>query len=372
MPDRLLVPEKLYGRSREIETLLAAIDRMVTGGRPELLLVSGYSGIGKSSVVNQLHKVLVPPRGLFASGKFDQFKRDIPYSTLAQALQQLIQSLLGKSEAELARWRDALCEALEPNGQLLVNLVPELELIIGEQPKLPDLSPHDTQRLFQLVFQRFLGVFARPEHLLAIFLDDLQWVDAATLDLLEDLLTRSALQHLMLIGAYRENEVTPAHPLTRKFEAIRNAGAPVQEIRLGPLSRDDIGELVVDTVRCEPACAAPLARLVQEKTGGNPFFVIQFLSELADERQLAFHHDAARCSGDLGRIHAKAYTENVVDLLVGKLGRLSATTQKRLEQLACLGNRADSTSLALVNGTTEEEVHADLWEAVRLELVERV
>src|SRR5262249_42156072 len=155
MPDRLLVPEKLYGRSREIETLLAAIDRMVTGGRPELLLVSGYSGIGKSSVVNQLHKVLVPPRGLFASGKFDQFKRDIPYSTLAQALQQLIQSLLGKSEAELARWRDALCEALEPNGQLLVNLVPELELIIGEQPKLPELSPQDAQRRFQLVFQRF-------------------------------------------------------------------------------------------------------------------------------------------------------------------------------------------------------------------------
>src|SRR5207245_2516395 len=277
-PDRLLVPEKLYGRSREVETLLAAFDRMVTSGKPELVLVSGYSGIGKSSVVNELHKVLVPPRGLFASGKFDQYKRDIPYATLAQAFQKLIQSLLGKSEAELARWRDALREALEPNGRLMVNLVPELELVVGEQPSVPELSPQDAQRRFQFVLRRFIGVFAQPEHPLALFLDDLQWLDAATLDLLEDVFTRSELQYLMLIGAYRDNEVTPAHPLMRKLEAIRNAGAPVQELRLGPLSRDDVGQLVADAVRCEPAHAAPLAELVHEKTGGNPFFLIRFLS----------------------------------------------------------------------------------------------
>src|SRR5205085_2894023 len=200
-PDRLLVPEKLYGRSREIETLLTAFDRMVTSGRPELVLVSGYSGIGKSSVVNELHKVLVPPRGLFGSGKFDQYKRDIPYATLAQAFRRLIQSLLGKSEAVLSRWRDALRQALEPNGRLMVNLVPELELIIGEQPPLPELPPQDAQRRFQLVFRRFLGVFARPEHPLALFLDDLQWLDAATLDLLEPLLTQTDVRHLLLIGA---------------------------------------------------------------------------------------------------------------------------------------------------------------------------
>ena len=232
-PDRLLIPEKLYGRAREIETLLAAFDRIVKSGAPELVLVSGYSGIGKSSVVNELHKVLVPPRGLFASGKFDQYKRDIPYSTLAQAFQSLVRPLLGKGEAELASWRHALLEALGPNGRLMVDLVPELKLIIGEQPPVPALPSQQAQSRFQLVFRRFIGVFARPEHPLALFLDDLQWLDPATLDLLGDLLTRSELQQLMLIGAYRDNEVDAAHPLRRKLEAIRQAGAPVQEISLG-------------------------------------------------------------------------------------------------------------------------------------------
>src|SRR5712692_5703660 len=185
---RLLIQEKLYGRESEIDTLLAAFVRVVAGAKPELVLVSGYSGIGKSSVVNELHKWLVPPRGLFASGKFDQYKRDVPYATLAESFQQLIQALLGKSEAELSRWRDALREALDPNGQLIVDLVPNLELIIGEQPPAPGLPPQEEQRRFQLVFRRFIGVFARPEHPLALFLDDLQWLDAATLDLLEDLL----------------------------------------------------------------------------------------------------------------------------------------------------------------------------------------
>src|SRR5262249_55520263 len=217
-PDRLLIPEKLYGRTREVETLLAAFDRIVKSGAPELVLVSGYAGIGKSSVVNELHKALVPPRGLFAAGKFDQYKRDIPYATLAQAFQSLVRSLLGKSDAELSGWRDALREALGPNGKLMVDVVPELKLIIGDQPPILELPPLDAQRRFQQVLRRFIGVFARPEHPLALFLDDLQWLDAATLDLLEDLLTRSDLQHLMLIGAYRDNEVTATHPLMRKLD----------------------------------------------------------------------------------------------------------------------------------------------------------
>ncbi|HVO00691.1 MAG TPA: AAA family ATPase, partial [Candidatus Cybelea sp.] len=239
-PDRLLIPEKLYGREREIELLLAAFDRVVDGGTPELVLVSGYSGVGKSSIVNELHKVLVPARGLFASGKFDQYKHDIPYSTLAQAFQTLIRGLLAKSEADLAPWRDALREALGPNGQLMVGLVPELKLIIGEQPPVPELPPQQAQGRFQLVLRRFIGVFARPEHPLALFLDDLQWLDAATLDLLEDLLTRSDLEHLLLIGAYRDNEVTPAHPLIRRLEAIKTAGAKIGEITLAPLAPDHI------------------------------------------------------------------------------------------------------------------------------------
>src|SRR5712691_11722662 len=187
--DRLLIPEKLYGRKREIEALIAVFDRVVAEDTTELVLVSGYSGIGKSSVVNELHKALVPPRGLFASGKFDQYKRDIPYATLGQAFQSLVRSLLTQSEAELGRWRDSLSEALGPNGQLIVNLVPELELVIGKQPEVANLPPQDAQRRFQMVFRRFLGVFARKEHPLSLFLDDLQWLDAATLDLLEHLVT---------------------------------------------------------------------------------------------------------------------------------------------------------------------------------------
>src|ERR1700693_5377386 len=292
-PDRLMIPEKLYGRDGEVDTMLAAFDRIVAGGRPELVLVSGYSGIGKSAVVNELHKALVPPRGLFASGKFDQYKRNIPYATLVQAFQSLVRTLLSKGEAELSTWRDALVEALGPNGRLMVDLVPELRLIIGEPPPVPELPPQQAQGRLQLVFRRFIGVFARPAHPLALFRDDVQWLDAATLDLLEDLLTRSDLKHLMLIGAYRDNEVTAAHPLMRKLEAIKTAGAKIQEITLAPLAREHLGQLIADALRCEPECAAPLAQLVHEKTGGNPFFAVQFISSLAEEGLLRFEPDAA-------------------------------------------------------------------------------
>src|SRR6202171_5519237 len=292
--DRLLIPEKLYGREREIEALIAAFDRVVAQGTTELVLVTGYSGIGKSSVVHELHKALVPPPGLFASGKFDQYKRDIPYATLVQAFQGLVRPLLSKSDAELSSWRDALVEALGTNGRLMVDLVPELKLIVGEPPPVPELPPQQAQARFQLVFRRFIGVFARQEHPLALFLDDLQWRDAATLDLLEDLLTQSDLKHLMRIGAYRDNEVDGAHPLTRKLDAIRQAGARVQEIRLAPLVRDDLRQVIVDALRCESERAAPLAQLVHDKTGGNPFFALQFLSALAEEGLLRFDHDAAR------------------------------------------------------------------------------
>jgi PAS domain S-box-containing protein len=369
--DRLIIPEKLYGREREIKTLLASFDRIVRGGPPELVLVSGHSGIGKSSVVNELHKVLVPPRGLFASGKFDQYKRDIPYATLAQAFQSLVRSLLSKSEAELRIWRDASQEALGPNALLIVDIIPELKLIIGEQPPVPILPPRDAQRRFQLVFRRFIGVFARPEHPLALFLDDLQWLDAATLDLLEDLLTQSDVRHLMLIGAYRDNEVDSDHALMRKLETIRKNGAAVQEIVLAPLVRKDLERLIGDSLRCEPNRTAPLTQLVYEKTIGNPFFAIQFISSLAEERLLTFDHGASRWSWELAQIHAKGYTDNVVDLMVGKLSRLPVETQYALQQLACLGNNAEFTLLMTVYQETQEEMHHKLWEAVRAGLVFR-
>jgi len=239
--DRLLIPEKLYGREREVDALLAAFNRVVAQGTPELVLVSGYSGVGKSSVVNELHKALVPPRGLFAAGKFDQYKRDIPYATLAQAFQTLIRQILVKSEAEVGHWRHALQEALGPNGQLITNLIPEVEFIIGKQPPVPDLPPQDARNRFQLVFRRFLGAFAKAEHPLALFLDDLQRLDAPTLELLEHLITDPNVRYLMLVGAYRDNEVSSSHQLTRTLGAIRKAGPRIQEIVLSPLGLDDVG-----------------------------------------------------------------------------------------------------------------------------------
>lgn len=368
-PDRLLIPEQLHGRAGEVQKLLAAFDRVVGGGAPELVLVSGYSGIGKSTFVNELHKVLVPPRGLFAAGKFDQYKRDIPYSTLAQALQSLVRPLLTKEDVELARWREALRAALDPNGQLMVDLVPELRLVIGEQPPLAELPPQDAQRRFQLVFRRLLGVFARPENPLAVFLDDLQWLDAATLDLLEDLLTQTEVRNLLLIGAYRDNEVGSDHPLMRTLARIRRSGAPVRSIALAPLAQEHVSQLVAASLCCGHERAATLAALVHERTAGNPFFVIQFLTALVEEEMLAFDHGTARWDWDLARIHARRYTDNVVDLMLGKLGRLPAEAQEAVQQLAQLGNRADFALLEMVHGDSVQGLHGRLQEALQAGLV---
>ncbi len=296
VPDQLVIPEKLYGREREVDALLAAFDRVVGGGPPELVLVSGYSGIGKSSVVNELHKALVPPRGLFASGKFDPSNRDIPYSTLAQAFQALVRPLLKKSDAELSRWRDALRGALEPNGRLIGDLVSELSLIMGEQAPVPELERQQAQGRFQFVMRRFIEVFAKVEHPLALFLDDLQWLDTATLDFIEDVLIRSDLRQLMLIGAYRDNEVHDDHPLMRRIAAIRKAGGKVSEIKLGPLSAVHVQQLIADTLRSTSEAVLPLADVARATTGGNPFFLLHFLHALADGGALAFDHEARRWS----------------------------------------------------------------------------
>src|ERR1700678_4760258 len=254
----------------------------------------------------------------------------------------------------------------------MVNLVPELELVIGKQPPVADLPPQDAQNRFQMVFRRFLGVFARKEHPLALFLDDLQWLDAATLGLLEHLVTHPEVRHLLLVGAYRDNEVSPSHPLLCTLDSIRKAGACVKEISLAPLALEDLGRLIADTLSCAPDRAAPLARLVHEKTDGNPFFAIQFISALAEEGLLRFDHDAARWRWELDRLHAKGYTDNVVDLMVEKLTRLPARTQPRLQHLPSLGNVAEITMLSTVLGKSNEEVRSDLWDAVRLELVEQL
>jgi PAS domain S-box-containing protein len=370
--DRLLIPETLYGREAEIENLFAAFDRVVTDGMTEVVLISGYAGIGKSSVVNELHKVLVPPRGFFASGKFDQYKRDIPYATLAQAFQSLVRQLLSKNDEEMSRWRRHLLEAVGSNGQLMVNLIPELALIMGEQLPVPELPPQEDHNRFQRVFRRFLGVFARPEHPFALFLDDLQWLDTATLEMLEHLATHPEVRHLLLVGAYRDNEVGPSHPLRRILRAIRAAGARVQETLLAPLNHEAVEQMVADSLHCDQVSAQPLASVIHQKTEGNPFFAIQFFTALNEEGLLQYDHDRAKWTWDVSRIRAKGFSENVVDFIAVKLGRLSDTTRKALGQLACLGNVAQIATMTVVHGEPEEKIHAALWDAVLAGLIFRV
>jgi PAS domain S-box-containing protein len=369
--ERLRVPERLYGRGAQVRILVDAFEQVVRTGNSALALVSGYAGIGKSAVVNELQREIVGPRGFFVSGKFDQYKRDIPYAPLAQAFQTLVHRLLGKSEAELGHWREALLEAVDPYGQLIVDLVPELEIILGKQAPVPDLPPMDAQNRFQRVFKKFLCVFAQAAHPLVLFLDDLQWLDAATLRALHDLITEEDVRYLLLVGAYRDNEVGPDHPLMLRLDAIRRAGASVTEINLAPLSVDSVTEMLADSLHRTHRAAEPLAALVHEKTAGNPFFAIQFLIALHEEGLLTFDAHKAAWTWDIERIRAKGYTDNVVELLVGKLVRLPAVTQDALRQLACLGNAGDVATLAMLRGETEEASHQALWEAHRAGLVWR-
>jgi PAS domain S-box-containing protein len=372
LSDLLLIPERLYGRERAVDTLLAAFDQVATQGAAELVLVSGYSGVGKSSVVGELEKMLVPSRGLFASGKFDRYNRDIPYATLAQAFQMLVRQILVKSNAEVDDWRGAFHEALGPNGQLIVNLVPELEFIIGNQPAVGELPPQESRGRFQRVFRSFLDVFARPEHPLALFLDDMQWLDTASLEFLERLVTDPNSPHVLLIGAYRDNEVSSTHALMRTIAAIRNTGVGVRDIVLAPLELDDIERFISDALHCTATSAGPLAKLVYDKTGGNPFFTIQLLATLAEEGLLHVNPDAGSWTWDLGRIRAKGYSKNVVELMLSKLRRLSQPTQTALQQFACLGNAADAATLGLACGRSEDEIHATYLEAVRAGLIVRL
>jgi PAS domain S-box-containing protein len=371
VPDRLMIRETLYGREAETATLTAAFDRVVSSGASELVLVSGHAGIGKSALVNELHKALVPPNGLFAAGKFDQYKRNIPYATLAQAFQNLVRQILCRSDTELAEWRAALLDAVGANGQLMVNLIPELALIIGEQPPVAELPAQDRQNRFQLVFRRFLGVFATPEHPLALFLDDLQWLDAATLALIEHLVVHPQVRHLLLVGAFRDNEVNAAHPLLRTLAKIRQAGGRVQEISLRPLAPEDVERLLADALHTTAERARKLSDLVFEKTGGNPFFTIQFFTAMADQALLTFDPASALWIWDLPSIRAKGFTDNVADLMAAKLGRLPPATQRALGLLACLGNVTETSMLTLVHGGAEEAMHAALWDAVRAGLVLR-
>lgn len=368
LPDRLFVPERLFGREHETEAIVASFNRVVENGTSELVLVSGYSGIGKSAVVNELQKELMLPEGLYATGKFEQFKRDVPYFTLSDAFRRLVLALLAKSDVELDRWREDLRDALGSEAALIVDLIPPLALIIGDQSPVPDLPSQDAKRRFNNTFRRFLMVFARPEHPLTIFLDDLQWVDIATLDFLETTIADASVRHLLVIGAYRDNEVDVTHPLLRSVDRIKSDGVAVTDIVMKPLSRFDSRALIANSLGCEPDYVSELAELLHVKTAGNPFFLIQFLTALPEDGLLT-RDEQLVWRWDLARISERGYTENVIDLMVAKLVRLPSRTQQFFQTLACLGNSASIKLLQMVCSTSEIEVYSDLKDALRTELV---
>ncbi|MGL5063608.1 MAG: ATP-binding protein, partial [Microcoleus sp.] len=425
--DRFLIPEKLYGREAEVQILLDAFDRVAGGegerGREgegenylassqfpipnpksqvEMMLVAGFSGIGKTAVVNEVHKPIARQRGYFIKGKFDQFNRNIPFSAFVQAFRDLIGQLLSESDDRLANWQTQILQALGDNAQVIIEVIPELEKIIGQQPPAAELSGTAAQNRFNLLFQKFIQVFARAEHPLVMFLDDLQWADSASLQLMQLLISESETSYLLVIGAYRDNEVSPAHPLMLTIDSLVKSGATVNTITLAPLSSESLNELVADTLNCSAYRAKPLTDLVAQKTKGNPFFVTQFLKALHQDGLIYFDlpqsptplssHASCYNGGDprnalasLGkggqrglqggwqcdmvRVRESSLTDDVVEFMALQLQKLSPTTQNVLKLAACIGNQFDLTTLAVVAEQLTTETAADLWKALQEGLI---
>jgi predicted ATPase/signal transduction histidine kinase len=366
--DRFRIPQRLYGRESVVAMLFDAFRRVVSTGRSELILVRGYSGIGKSSVVRELHKHVVEERGIYVEGKFEQ-RKSIPYAPILQALTEVVLDILAEGEERRDRWRTDLTTALGSNGKLMVDVIPELALVIGEQPRVPELPRSDAEVRFRRVFRDFIGVFARAEAPLVLFLDDLQWLDTSSLALIEDVVGNPDTRNLLVIGAYRDNEVGAHHPLVEAQRRLRDGNTPLDTIVLSPLGVAEVAALVADAMRIDVGRTRELATVIQQKTGGNPFFVIQVLKALRRENLLWFDEELGDWRWELSRIQQLSYTDNVVDLLVRKLVELSVATQETLQIAACIGNKHSLEMLALACSKTEDVVLHDLWDAVREGLV---
>jgi len=372
-PDKFQIPQKLYGREREIEQLINAFKRV--SERSEVMLVVGYSGIGKSALVQELYKPVTQKRGYFISGKFDQYQRDIPYSAIVNAFQQLVKQLLTEPDAKLQEWREKLLAALGVNGQVIIDIIPEIEWIIGKQPEIPELGATEAQNRFNLVFQNFINVFTNTSHPLALFLDDLQWADGASLKLIQVLMS-AASPGLFLVGAYRDNEVFPAHPLMLMLEEITKAGSIVNHISLSPLDLPTVNQLICDTLNCSEDRGNSLAELVHFKTGGNPFFMNEFLTSLYTEGVLEFTYSTLSDGNMKGqwqwyieKINSLGFTDNVVDLIASKIQKLPETTQHLLKIAACIGNQFDLKTLATCCEKTLRDTTNELYGTVDANLV---
>ena len=406
--DRFLIPEKLYGREKEVAQLLAAFERVSQGAgeageageqrrklripnsvseapRPEalrtplaqpaqsayseLLLVTGFSGIGKTAVINEVHKPIVQQRGYFIKGKFDQFNRNIPFSAIVHAFRDLMGQLLSESDTNLAHWKGKILNALGNNAQVIIDVVPELESIVGQQPSVPELSGSAAQNRFNLLFQKFIAVFSIPDHPVVMFLDDLQWADSASLNLMKVLIGGDT-GYLLILGAYRDNEVFPAHPLILALDEIKKQGANLNTLTLAPLTEREIMHWIADMLLCSVEIASPLSQLVYQKTRGNPFFTIQFMQGLHEDGWITYvppqsSFDRKGSQGgwqcDFSQVRQLALTDDVMEFMVGRLQKLPEVTQDTLKRAACIGNRFDLETVAMVCESSQSEIAANLW-----------
>ena len=366
--DCFLIPEKLYGRETEVSSLLSAFER-VSAGSAEMMLVAGFSGIGKTAVVNEVHKPIVAARGYFIKGKYDQFQRNLPFSAFVQAFRDLMGQLLSESDAEIEQWKIKMLAALGDSGQLIVEVIPELERIIGEQPPALELTGSAAQNRFNRLFENFIQVFTTKEHPLVIFLDDLQWADSASLKLIQLLTSDRDRHYLFLIGAYRDNEVSPLHPLILTLSEIQKIGATVNTITLEPLDCWDLNYLIADTLACSTELAMPLTEIVYQKTQGNPFFSTQFLKSLHEDGLITFNFNARHWQCDIAQVRTLALTDDVVEFMALQLRKLPASTQKVLKLAACIGNQFDLATLTIVDEKSQSETSSALWKALQEGLI---
>jgi predicted ATPase/signal transduction histidine kinase/GAF domain-containing protein len=365
------IPQKLYGREPQVQALRSAFER-IGQGSCELVLVSGYSGIGKTSLIKELLRSLTHQKGYFIAGKFDQFKRDVPLDAPMQAWRELIRQLLTESQAQLQYWRAALLKALGLNGQVIIEIIPELALIIGEHPPVPDLGASEARNRTIQTFHQFNQVFQSPDHPVVFFMDDGQWADITSCQSLQAFMQNPDNHHWLMIVAYRDNEVSPTHPLIQSVEAIRQAGTTITEINLKPLGLVEVAQLIADTLHTSAEFVAPLAELLFQKTAGNPFFLTQLLESLHENGSIWFDDTSITQSlwqWDLAQIQRRDITDNVVELMISKISKLALPTQQILQLAACIGNAFDLQTLATVSERSLIDVAQDLWKAIQTGLI---
>jgi PAS domain S-box-containing protein len=364
--NRFIIPDKLYGRETEVKTLLEAFER-VSHGTTEIMLISGFSGIGKTAVVNAVYKPIVRQRGYFIKGKFDQFNRNIPFSAFVQTFRNLMGQLLTESDVQIQLWKNKILEAVAENGQIIIEIIPELEKIIGKQPLAIELSGTAAENRFHLLFQKFTQVFSSEEHPLVIFLDDLQWADSASLKLIQLLMSNT--HHLFLIGVYRDNEVNIGHPLMLTLNEIDKAQITINRIFLAPLSQATVNIIVSETLQCSKSIVWELSKIIYKKTEGNPFFVTQYFKALHQNKIISFNLDLGCWECDITRLKYQNITDDIVDFIILQVQTLVPLTQNMLQLAACIGNQFDLETLAIISQQSQSETAAILWEALQEELI---